>query len=72
MKRVERRYCLKNDPDLVFDTSYLKKAENLANYHHGRWDGKGYPLGLSGENIPLSARIMTVADVFDALYSERS
>ena len=57
---------------LVSDTGYLKEAQNLAAYHHERWDGKGYPSGLSGEEIPLSARIMAVADVFDALVSKRS
>ena len=43
----------------------------MAAYHHERWDGKGYPDGLHGEVIPLSARIMAVADVFDALTSKR-
>ena len=52
--------------------SYLKEARNLALYHHEKWNGSGYPMGLSGEDIPLSARIMAVADVFDALVSERS
>ncbi|MBR3536831.1 MAG: HD domain-containing protein [Oscillospiraceae bacterium] len=51
--------------------SYLKEARNMAAYHHERWDGKGYPEGLHGEAIPLSARIMAVADVFDALTSKR-
>lgn len=51
--------------------SYLKEARNMAAYHHERWDGKGYPEGLHGEVIPLSARIMAVADVFDALTSPR-
>ncbi len=51
--------------------SYLKEARNMAAYHHERWDGKGYPEGLHGEVIPLSARIMAVADVFDALASPR-
>lgn len=51
--------------------NYLKEARNMAAYHHERWDGKGYPDGLSGEVIPLSARIMAVADVFDALASPR-
>ena len=50
---------------------YLKEARNMAAYHHERWDGKGYPEGLSGEVIPLSARVMAVADVFDALASPR-
>ena len=54
------------------ETSYLNEAKNLAAYHHERWDGKGYPNGLAGEDIPLSARIMAVADVFDALVSRRS
>lgn len=54
------------------DGEYLKEAKNLAFYHHEKWDGTGYPMGLAGENIPLSARIMAVADVFDALVSERS
>ena len=43
----------------------------MAAYHHERWDGNGYPEGLHGEVIPLSARIMAVADVFDALTSPR-
>ena len=51
--------------------SYLKEARNMAAYHHERWDGKGYPEGLHGEVIPLSARVMAVADVFDALASPR-
>ncbi len=51
--------------------SYLKAAEKIALYHHERWDGKGYPLGIQGTKIPLFARIVTVADVFDALTSDR-
>ena len=51
--------------------SYLKEARYMAAYHHERFDGKGYPEGLHGEEIPLSARIMAVADVFDALVSKR-
>ncbi|MBQ7562706.1 MAG: HD domain-containing protein [Lachnospiraceae bacterium] len=57
---------------LVSDGGYLKEAKNLAAYHHEKWDGSGYPAGLAGEDIPLSARIMAVADVFDALVSRRS
>ena len=55
----------------VMGENYLKEARNMAAYHHERWDGKGYPDGLHGEIIPLSARIMAVADVFDALTSPR-
>jgi HD-GYP domain-containing protein (c-di-GMP phosphodiesterase class II) len=40
-------------------------------YHHEKWDGSGYPMGLSGNDIPISARIMALADVYDALTSER-
>jgi len=58
--------------ELVPDSSYLDEAKNLAEFHHERWDGKGYPRGLKGEETPLSARIMAVADVFDALVSRRS
>ena len=54
------------------DSGYLNEAKNLALYHHEKWNGKGYPSGLSGEDIPLSARVMAVADVFDALVSRRS
>ena len=54
------------------DSGYLREARNLAHYHHEKWNGAGYPSGLKGEEIPLSARIMAVADVFDALVSKRS
>ncbi len=54
------------------DSGYLIEARNLAHYHHEKWNGSGYPDGLSGTDIPLSARIMAVADVFDALVSKRS
>lgn len=54
------------------DDEYFKQiAINVAQYHHERYDGKGYPNGVSGENIPLEARIMALADVFDALVSKR-
>ena len=53
------------------DEEFHMIAENVAQYHHERWDGKGYPEGLAGEEIPLEARIMAVADVWDALVSKR-
>ena len=56
----------------VENSGYLKEAMDLAHYHHEKWNGSGYPCGLKGEDIPLSARIMAVADVFDALVSKRS
>ena len=55
----------------VEDEHYVGIVEDIALYHHERWDGSGYPTGLAGEKIPLAARIMSVADVFDALYEER-
>ena len=53
------------------DEEYLAFAADIATFHHERWDGTGYPCKLQGEQIPLSARIMAIADVFDALVSER-
>ena len=53
------------------DESFKKIAENVAHYHHERMDGSGYPDGLKGEQIPLEARIMAIADVYDALVSKR-
>ncbi len=50
---------------------FLVMATDIARFHHERWDGKGYPSGLAGDQIPLSARIVAVADVFDALTSQR-
>ena len=51
--------------------SFLKDAVPIVYHHHERWDGKGYPAGLSGEEIPLSCRIMAVADTYDAMTSDR-
>lgn len=53
------------------DREYYEVAWQMTMFHHERWDGKGYPSGLSGEQIPLCARVMAVADVFDALTSKR-
>lgn len=53
------------------DQKYVKIAEEVARHHHERWDGTGYPDHLSGNDIPLGARIMAIADVFDALVSKR-
>jgi putative two-component system response regulator len=50
---------------------YLKMAVDIASCHHERWDGKGYPNGLEGEEIPLTARIMNITDQYDALRSKR-
>jgi HD-GYP domain-containing protein (c-di-GMP phosphodiesterase class II) len=55
----------------IFRQNFYEVAENIARYHHEKWDGTGYPEGLAGCDIPLEARIVAVADVFDALSSPR-
>jgi len=53
------------------DSGFLLHAKMFAGYHHEKWNGTGYPRGLSAENIPLEGRVMAIADVYDALVSER-
>ncbi len=57
---------------LYCDNLVLKVAENIILYHHERWDGTGYPYNLKGYEIPLEARIVAIADSYDALTNERS
>ncbi|MBI5522158.1 MAG: response regulator [Desulfarculus sp.] len=57
--------------DRLGPNSFLALAQEIAHTHHERWDGNGYPRGLAGEDIPLSGRMMALADVFDALVSRR-
>jgi len=64
--------------NIIFSTAkkiegdnFLAIAGEIAEFHHEKWDGTGYPSGLAGQDIPLSSRIMTVADVYDALISRR-
>jgi putative two-component system response regulator len=56
---------------LLTTNSFLSMAKEIAFYHHEKWDGTGYPGKIKGENIPLSARIMALADIYDALVSKR-
>lgn len=56
---------------VIEEEDYYNVAKNIARHHHERWDGKGYPDGLNGGEIPLEARIMALADVYDALVSKR-
>lgn len=56
---------------MPFKSRFLREARDIALSHHERWDGKGYPDGLAQEDIPVSARLMAVADVYDALISRR-
>jgi putative nucleotidyltransferase with HDIG domain len=53
------------------EAEIMQVAENIARYHHERWDGDGYPDGLRGEDVPVEARLVSVADVFDVLVHER-
>jgi len=53
------------------DAEYLRYAYNIALYHHERWDGGGYPKGLCGDEIPICAQVVGIADAFDALTSQR-
>ena len=56
---------------LLTPIDYLRPAKDIPCYHHERWDGSGYPRGLKGDEIPLSARLFAVVDVYDALTSDR-
>ena len=62
IERVERKTA---------DLAFLRYARTFIATHHEKWDGSGYPLGLRGENIPLEGRLMAIADVYDALISQR-
>ena len=65
------RDALKVAEDKLGGNSFLHYAREIAYGHHEHWDGAGYPLGLAGADIPLSARLMAPADVYDALISRR-
>jgi len=59
------------EQSINFSNDFLVYAKEIAYCHHEKWDGSGYPQGLKGEEIPLSARLMAIADVYDALISKR-
>ncbi|MBP9049570.1 MAG: two-component system response regulator [Tabrizicola sp.] len=59
------------ETDAEKPVAFLILAKEIAHWHHEKWDGSGYPDGLAGESIPVAARLMAVADVFDALISAR-
>jgi putative two-component system response regulator len=59
------------EKDIDRSVAFLSNVKEIVRWHHECWDGTGYPDGLRGEEIPLSARIMAIADVFDALITKR-
>jgi len=63
--------CLREIERRLGNSNFLQMAREIAYAHHERWDGTGYPAGLAGEEIPLPARIVAIADVYDALSSKR-
>lgn len=72
---TEERQIMEQHVDFAYEMlapiPYLKPALNIPYFHHEKWDGTGYPLGLKGEQIPLEARIFALVDVWDALLSDR-
>jgi putative nucleotidyltransferase with HDIG domain len=71
----EEWVIMKKHPELGYrllrDIEFLQEILPMVRHHHEHWDGSGYPAGLKGEEIPLEARIFTVADAFDAITSQR-
>lgn len=68
---IHGRDTLKGAENMLGSNSFLRIAREIAYSHHEKWDGTGYPEGLKGEDIPLSGRLMAIADVYDALISKR-
>ncbi len=68
---VYGRNALKVAEEKLGDNSFMQYARQIAYTHHEKWDGSGYPSGLKGEEIPVSGRLMAIADVYDALISKR-
>ncbi|MCA9184716.1 MAG: response regulator [Pirellulaceae bacterium] len=69
--QICRRIPTENSPAFTSSSPVMKLAASIAETHHERWDGSGYPRGLKGEEIPVEGRITAIADVFDALSNAR-
>jgi HD-GYP domain-containing protein (c-di-GMP phosphodiesterase class II) len=70
-EKIEMRKHPQYAYEMLYPIEYLRPALDIAYCHHEWWDGNGYPRGLKGEDIPLSARIFAITDVWDALSSDR-
>jgi putative two-component system response regulator len=68
---IGRNVILQAERDLKTEMPFLKYAKEIVYSHHEKWDGSGYPEGLAGDAIPISARLIAIADVYDALISRR-
>lgn len=64
--------AIRRTEEILGENSFLNFARDLVEFHHERWDGTGYPRGLKGPDIPLAARLMMLADIYDALTSRRA
>ena len=69
--KLSRDAIMMAEKDTSTEVAFLTQAKEIARWHHERWDGKGYPDGLKGDDIPISAQLVSMADVYDALTSER-
>jgi putative two-component system response regulator len=69
--RLGQNVLLYAERDLNIESPFLKHAKEMIYSHHEKWDGSGYPEGLVGDEIPISARLIAIADVYDALISRR-
>src|SRR5690606_33701620 len=68
---VEIKHHPVTGAEMIKDIDYLSVAVPIIRHHHERWDGAGYPDGLSGDQIPIGARIVSLADALDAMTTER-
>jgi HD-GYP domain-containing protein (c-di-GMP phosphodiesterase class II) len=73
---AQERTLVRRHPEYAYDIlgsiGFLRKALAIPAFHHERWDGTGYPRGLEGENIPVAARALAVADVYETLTTSRA
>ena len=69
MKKIKRH--IEEGENILKHTSFMDNARKMVRHHHERYDGKGYPDGLKGEEIPLCSRILAITDAYDVMMSDR-